>query len=71
MSSEIVKTVYTYTVLHRADRNFVSLEHAMDEAYDGDAVGLVTDEVTAVVPQDKLDQELTKLNSEPGFFDLD
>lgn len=71
MSSEIVKTVYTYTILHRAGTSFYSLQAAMNEAFNGDAVGFGTNEVTTDVPAGKLDQELINLNSEPSFFDLD
>ena len=67
----IVKTTYTYVVLHEETDMFDSLEQAISEAYDGNAVGLVVNETTTKVANKDVPLELEKLDNDGTFFNLD
>lgn len=64
----IVKTVFTFTVLHRADNHIGSIEEAMYEANEGDAVGWETDSSTVPVSPDRVADELVALGNDGTFF---
>jgi hypothetical protein len=65
----VSKTVYVFTVLHPADEPMLDLADALQRAFDGDSVGMVTGEETTPVPADEVSQELVKLGNDGTFFD--
>lgn len=67
--SEISKTVFEFTVLHRSVLPLSALEDAMAESFDGDAVGLETRSFTVPVPDAKVADELVMLGNDGTFFD--
>lgn len=75
MSSEetttIAKTVYGFTVLHRADEKPVGLEDAIAQSYDGHAVGMETSEETTKIEDKDVEDELVALYNDGTFFDID
>lgn len=68
---EISKTVFTFTVLHPTDEPLWSLEHALSESDDGNAVGWTTGSVTVAVPAGDVAAELIALGNDGEFFDED
>lgn len=69
MSVDIVKTVITFTVLHRADNPITDLETALYEANEGDAVGWETDCTSEPVDPEQVVNELVALGNDGLFFD--
>lgn len=67
----ISKTVITFTVLHRTDEPISDLRDAMERSWDGNAVGLETDQTTTPVPDSAVPDALLALNNDGTFFDFD
>lgn len=67
--STISKTTFTYTILHRTDGPVRGLKEAMSRAWDGDAVGGVTEKITVHVPDEQVEDELIALGNDGEFFD--
>ena len=71
MSVDIVKTVITFTVLHRADNVISDLETALYQANEGDAVGWETGCTSELVDPERVVDELVALGNDGLFFDDD
>jgi hypothetical protein len=80
--STISRTTYTFTVLHRTDEPIIGsddfdgpfggdLGAAMQESWDGNAVGAVTSEETVEVPDTEVPEALVDLGNDGEFFDSD
>lgn len=79
--SIISRTTFTFTVLHRTDEPFTgfdgdgpldtTLGEALARSWDGNAVGLVTAEVTVPVPLEEVEDALVALGNDGAFFDTD
>jgi len=79
----IVKTTFTFAVLHRADEPFTwdeasgdgpldnNLGEALARSWDGHAVGMITSEETVDVPDEQVETELVALYNDGEFFDDD
>lgn len=79
--SEISRTTFVFTVLHRTDEpfneDFTHPDHAFDgplgealsRAYDGHAVGAVTWSETGEVPDDLVSTSLLLLGNDGTFFE--
>ncbi len=70
-SMTISKTVFTFTVLHRTDEPLDSIEAALAESFDGNAVGRETSVTSTPVPDNEVADELVKLDNDGTFFDHD
>lgn len=71
MATTIVKTTYTFTVLHRGDEPLSDIEHALAESDTGHAVGWQTASETVDVPDSAVPEELRKLGNDGEFFEDD
>ena len=71
--AKIVKTVFTYTVLHPDYIKFDGdLRAAMAEAWDGHAVGLETSVKSEIMKTPKqVEKELLALGNDGAFFEDD
>lgn len=67
----IVKTTFTFEVLHRADLTFEDILHALEEADTGHAVGSVTQTVRVGIRNENVPGELAALGNDGSFFDDD
>jgi len=69
MNKRIVKTVFTYTILHPENVRIDSIEQAIAEAFDGDAVGQETDSRSQILTNPKeIEKELVELGNDGDFF---
>lgn len=70
---QIIKTVITITVLHRADNPMTEydIEEVLYEMREGEAVGWETDRVTEPVAAEQVPDELVALGNDGTFFDDD
>jgi hypothetical protein len=64
-----VKTTYTFTLLHDDSLELDSLEHALYESTQGEAVGNVTACTTEAVPDTSVRDELIALGNDGTFFE--
>jgi len=71
MSNQIVKTVITFTVLHRADNPMTdySIDQVLSETNEGDAVGWETDRTSQTIPPEQVVDELIALGNDGTFFE--
>jgi hypothetical protein len=67
----IMKTTFTFTVLHRTDSPLLDLAYALEESDTGHAVGNVTQVSWEQVPDDEVPGELDALGNDGEFFDDD
>lgn len=65
----IARTTFTFTVLHPADVTFDDLRTALDEAFDGHAVGQETNQETVLLGDTLVPGELVRLGNDGTFFD--
>lgn len=67
----VSKTTYVFTVLHLDDNPMMSLEHALQEASEGHAVGAVIAEAITPLTDGEVQAELIVLGNDGEFFDDD
>jgi hypothetical protein len=68
----ISKTTITFTVLHRTDAEpFDTIDDALYESREGNAVGMETSFETVEVPDEQVEGELLALYNDGTFFDSD
>lgn len=67
----IVRTTFTFTVVHPAAVTLEDIQAALAESFDGDAVGRETDRVTVPLGDAIVADELVALGNDGTFFDRD
>lgn len=69
---KILKTTFSFTVLHPADVEFVDLADAVHEAYGGHAVGIERQVGSDPMPsRESVRAELVRMGNDEEFFDID